>query len=82
MLLVFSILLVLLAVSDFIYLGLTKIYSGADEIMWRFGASLGKYLLIGAVISLGFFLFTIYRKNPQFQFLVEIILFLAIYLMY
>ena len=82
MLLFFSILLVILAVSDFLYLGLTRVYPGADEIMWRFGVSLDKYLMIGAVISLVFLLFTFYRKNPQAQFLMEIILYLAIYLMY
>ena len=82
MLLAFSVILIVLAVSDFLYLGLIKVYPGADEIMWRFGVSLGKYLLIGAVISLGFFLFTMYKNNPQVQFVVEIILCLIFFFLY
>ena len=82
MLLLFSILLVTLALSDFLYLGLTKVFPGADEIMWRFRVNLDKYLLIAAFISFGFFLFTLYKKRPQGQFILEIIMCLTIYLLY
>ena len=80
MLLFFSLLLVLLALSDSLYNLLLLLAPGLDDHMWRFGVNLDRYLAIAALLAAGFFCYSLYKKTPQLQFLLEILTCAILYL--
>lgn len=81
MLLIFSGALVLLLRSTFLYDVFFSLVPRADDFMWRFGVNLKRYLAIGALFALVFLGRSLCRKNPQIQFVGEVVFALLLYLL-
>jgi hypothetical protein len=82
MLLFFVLLVLACGSSDFLFQGLVHLWPGMADIFWRFGVNLDRYALIAGLLALGYFGHSLYRKNPQFQFGLEMLLCLTIYLLF
>ena len=80
MLLFFTAVITALGLSDRLFGLFVKVFPDSGDLLWRFGVNVEKYSAIAAFIALVFFAHSLYRKNPQGQFVVEIILCLIIYL--
>jgi hypothetical protein len=74
MLLVFSFGLVGLAFSETLFDTFVRYIPFADEIFWRLGVNIERYLLISAIFSVFFLVRSIFKREPQVQFIIEIIL--------
>ena len=74
MLLSFCCLLVVLAYVEPLYNAIGGGSPWLDEILWRFGVNFERYLLISAGFSLLFLGRSVTMKEPQAQFLLELIL--------
>ena len=79
MLLLFAGAITVLGLSDTLFELFVKVFPDSGDLLWRFGVNIEKYSLIAASIALGFFAWSLYRKNPQIQFIIEIILCLTIF---
>ncbi len=74
MLLVFCVGLAGLAFADPLYTVIVRVFTAADNILWRFASNFERYLLIAGAFSLFFLGRSIFRKEPQVQFVLEIIM--------
>ena len=63
-----------LAFADPLYKVIVRALPAADNILWRFATNFERYLLIAGAFSLFFLGRSIFRKEPQVQFVLEIIL--------
>lgn len=79
LLLAFVLLVLAFGVSDSLFMVLVRLWPGAAEQMWRFGVNISRYALISSLMALGFLGYSLYRKNPQMQFVLEMLLGLLIY---
>ncbi|MEN8134571.1 MAG: hypothetical protein ABFS18_03410 [Thermodesulfobacteriota bacterium] len=68
-----------LAFAEPLYQVIVRALPAADNILWRFGVNFERYLLSAAAFSLFFLVRSIFRKEPQAQFVIEIILAALLY---
>ena len=80
MLLIFTGVIAALGLSDYLFELFIKLAPDSGTLLWRFGVNVEKYALIAALIAFGFLGYSLYRKNPQLQFIMEMILCLVIFL--
>lgn len=82
MLLLFVLLVIGCGTFDPLFQGLVRLWPWSAELFWRFGVNLDRYALIAGLLALGFFAYSLYRKNPQLQFVLEMLLSLLLYLIF
>ena len=78
MLLFFSGSLTILGLSDRLFDLFLAFFPGSSEWLWRFGVNIENYSALASLAAFGFFVHSLYRKNPQAQFVLE--MFLAIFI--
>ena len=82
MLLLFICLIISLALSDHLFDLIQAVYPASGKLLWRFGVNIERYSVLAGLAALGFFIYSIYRKNPQIQFVLEIIICCAVILIF
>ena len=74
MLLGFSLCLVGLAFFEKLSDIIVKFIPLAEEVLWRLGVNIERYLVISMIFSMFFLVRSIIRREPQVQFIIEILL--------
>ncbi|MBU0674761.1 MAG: hypothetical protein KJ950_08985 [Proteobacteria bacterium] len=74
MLLAFCCCLVGLAIADPLYDTLVNVFPPTADLFWRLGSNFERYLMISGGLSLFFLGRSLLNKEPQVQFVIELIL--------